>query len=617
MRVFRASLLVALSLLLGAPEPARAAGAGELGTLESGAVDTALKARGLVLDPAPEGKMVGFVHVVNLEVFQPSDGRLLEWLNHFHRTSRERHVRLESLLVPGMVYDPALVDETMRNLRNRTTYGAKDPTWSSIVAMVPVQAAAPGTVDVLIVTRDVWSLRLNSDYNYQPGYLITLNASLAENNFLGLRKQAAVEFIMRQGDMWLGPTYMDPNVLGTHLRLISAFYESWARKIGELAAGSHEGFSDWQRLEYPFYALTQPWGGFVDGSYTSSVERLVAGTGSTPAAVLTRFDPDRGECVTPGGPYDPGSTLTAECAYRSRVGKFNTGLTRSFPRPWLIQRVTVGNEIGLVRTSFLPEFPHDPDPAAPDLRASFARAYFRIAERTSNLYVQYDAFTPRYRTYRDLDSYDLGEDQRLGPSLTLKIGRASTWLGSEADFFVTRAEVQVNFGILGGFQNIGASWESRDYSDGLRDQLLKAQVYAATPILARSFRVVASGVAGFMADNVHRALVYVGGLEGVRGYPVNAFLGYDWYIAHLELRSMPLALASLRVGGLVFADAGNAATTAQALMLYGDAGAGLRLLIPQLNAEVLRCDWAFPFRSYGEVQAGWPGRISCGFRQVF
>jgi hypothetical protein len=614
MRAIRASLLVVLLAPLFVPGLARAAGYPELGTLERSAVDTALLARGLVIDPAPEGKIVGIVHVVNLEVFQPSDGRLLQWFNHFHRASREHHVRIESLLVPGTAYNPALVDETLRNLRNRTSYGAKDPTWSSIVAMVPVvpmPAAAPGTVDVLIVTRDVWSLRLNSDYNYQPGYLITLNASLAENNFLGWRKQAAVEFIMRQGDMWLGPTYMDPNLLGTHLRLISAFYESWERKIGEIAAGPHEGFSDWQRLEYPFYALTQRWGGFVDGSYTTSVERLIAGTGSTPA-VLTRFDPDRGECVTPGGQYDPGSILTGECAYRSRVGKFSSGLTRSFPRPWLIQRVTVGNEIGLVRPSLLPDFPADPI-----LRAGFAQRYFRISERTSDLYAQYDAFTPRYKTFRDLDTYDLAEDQRLGPSVTLKFGRASTLLGSNSDFFIYGVEAHINLGLLGGFQNFGASWESRDYSDGLRDQQIKAQFSAATPVLARSFRVVAAGYSGFMLDNVHRIQVYVGGLEGLRGYPVNVFTGYDWYHAHLELRSMALSMASFRLGGLAFADAGHAADTARALQLYSDAGAGLRLLVPQLNVEVLRCDWAFPFRSYQLVQAGWPGRISCGFRQVF
>ena len=610
MRALRASLLVAFLALLLASGRARAASYDELGTLERGAVDAALAARGLALDPAPGGKVVGSIHVVNLDVFQPSDGGLLEWFNHFHRTTREKHIRRESILLSGMPYDSALVDETMRNLRNRNPYSTKDPTWSSTVAMVPIQAAVPGTVDVLIVTRDVWSLRLNSDYNYQPGYLITLNGSVSENNLFGWRKQAAVEFIMRQGDMWLGPTYFDPNLLGTRLRLTTAFYEGWAREIGNLAAGPREGFSDWQRLEYPFYALSQRWGGYVDVGYTTSVARMISGTSGTPAAVLTRFSPELGTCVTPGGPSDPNSTLVAGCAYRYRVGSLTSGLTRSFPRPWLIQRLTVGNEIGLVRPSFLADFPTD-------LRDSFAQRYFRISERTSGLYVQYDAFTPRYRTYRDLDTYDLAEDMRLGPSVTLKFGRASTWLGSDADFFSFKAEAYINTGLLGGFQSLRGSWESRDGSDGLLDQLIKAQFYAATPVLAHSFRVVASGIAGFVADNVHRTQVYVGGLEGLRGYPVNTFLGYDWYHAHLELRSMALALASFRLGGLAFADAGHAADTAQALRFFGDAGAGLRLLIPQLNVEVLRCDWGFPLRSYGQVQAGWPGRISCGFRQAF
>ena len=187
-----------LTVLLLVPTSAQAAGYGELGTLERGAVDAALTARGLALDPAPEGKTIGAIQVVNLEVFQPNDGGLLEWFNHFHRTSREHHVRRESLLLPGMTYDPALADETMRNLRNRTAYGARDPQLSGIVAVLPVTtvaAIAPDAVDILIVTRDLWSLRFNSDYNYQPGYLINLSASLSENNFLGWRKQVALGFI--------------------------------------------------------------------------------------------------------------------------------------------------------------------------------------------------------------------------------------------------------------------------------------------------------------------------------------------------------------------------------------------------------------------------------------
>jgi hypothetical protein len=288
-----------------------------------------------------------------------------------------------------------------------------------------------------------------------------------------------------------------------------------------------------------------------------------------------------------------------------------SGVTRSFPRDWLIQRVTLGNDFGLSRRSFLPDFPLDPA-----LRARFAATFFAASERTSAVYVQYDAFTPRYRTYRNLDSYDLGEDERLGPSVTLKAGQASTLLGSEQDFFLWKSEAHINTALLGGFQNIGASWEGRQYGYGSRDGLVKGQVLVASPVLARTFRVVASGMGGFMVDNVHRDFVYIGALEGLRGYPVNEFYGYAYYHAHLELRSMAVPVASLRVGTLVFADAGHAAMKRDELALYGDAGLGLRMLIPQLNAEVLRCDWALNFRTAG-VPAGWPGRISCGFRQVF
>jgi hypothetical protein len=256
------------------------------------------------------------------------------------------------------------------------------------------------------------------------------------------------------------------------------------------------------------------------------------------------------------------------------------------------------------------------------VRAPFAARYFGFSERTSSLYLQYDAFTPRYRIYRNLDTFDLGEDMRLGPSLTLKSGRASTLLGSESDFFPLKAEVKLNLALFDGFQAVNASWEGRAYGTRTQDQLIKGQLYAATPVLAQRLRVVVSAKAGFVADNVHGIRTYVGWAQGLRGYPIGTFYGYDYYVAHLELRSMAFFLASLRVGGLLFADAGHAADTLQKLALYDTAGIGLRILIPQLNAEVLRCDWGLPLRDYianqtVAVRAGWPGIAYCGFGQAF
>ena len=73
--------------------------------------------------------MVGAIHVVNHEVFSARDG-YFRLANLLHRTTREDIIRREVLLRPGQLYDEALVEETVRNLR--------DADFSSLVAIVPV-----------------------------------------------------------------------------------------------------------------------------------------------------------------------------------------------------------------------------------------------------------------------------------------------------------------------------------------------------------------------------------------------------------------------------------------------------------------------------------------------
>ena len=60
------------------------------------------------------------------------------------------------------------------------------------------------------MTRDVWSLRFNQDFVAQQGQLLSYTASLSENNLFGWRKNLAAVFSMDQGEMYLGPNYIDP-----------------------------------------------------------------------------------------------------------------------------------------------------------------------------------------------------------------------------------------------------------------------------------------------------------------------------------------------------------------------------------------------------------------------
>ncbi len=216
-------------------------------------------------------------------------------------------------------------------------------------------------------------------------------------------------------------------------------------------------------------------------------------------------------------------------------------------------------------------------------------------------------------------------------------------MGSQRDLSIFAASFNLAEDAMDGLQSVGGSWESRVQGSEVTDQLVHGRITVATPVLARLLRVVATGNLGLLYHNTRKRYFAVGGDSGtadypvgvdkgltsydtglrgyddvLRGYPVGEFAGYGAkFVGHVEARTMALKLAFLRLGGLLFFDAGDAAADVGSLTLYSDVGFGLRLLIPQLNTYALRFDWAFPLRPAPGVAAGWPGRMTFGFRQVF
>jgi hypothetical protein len=601
-----------LLLFLLLPSTAAATGYEDLGKLEREAVDDALGTRGLTIEPEAQGKMIAKVHVVNLEVFLARERVPLVWANIFHRTTREYHVQRESLLQAGDHYDQALAEETTRNLR--------EPTLSNVVVVLPVKSATPGMVDVLIVTRDVWSLRFNQDYQAYGSYLVYYTGSLSENNLFGWRKNVAAVFVMNQGDMRFGPNYIDPNILGTRLRFKAAFYWIWARESRNIQGGPLEGTSSFFSLEYPLWSLARRWAARAEIGHFDSVVRS--------------FDGDQ----VYQQPLSDGNT--APYVYHLKRIDSSAYVTRSFPTPSVIQRVSLGHELALFRPTFMSDFPF---PEGSAQRDQFASQVFQYSERAADLFLSYQLFTPTYRVLRDFNTFDFREDMLIGPWLQLKTGRASRLVGSDRDFTFVATSFDMAGDLLGGVQSVGASWSSRVQDDGeATDQSVSGRFALVTPILGRLLRVVAAGNLGVLVNNTHKRRYYVGGANGsdtsatlddgyprtfdsvLRGYPINGFSGTGAkLVTHLEVRSVALKLGFARLGGLVFFDAGHAADGLENLSLYEDVGFGLRLLLPQLNTYALRADWAFPLRTapatagLPAVPAGWPGRMTFGFRQVF
>jgi hypothetical protein len=566
-----------------------------LGTLEREAVDDALAARGLRIDPAPEGKIVGTIHVVNHEVFSARDS-IFRLANLLHRTTREDIIRREVLLPSGRPYDEALVEESVRNLR--------DADFSSLVAIVPVVSREPGKVDLLVTSRDVWSLRFNTDFEFQASttgetegrpqdrlVLVYLTTSLSENNLFGWRKKASFAFDLYRGSYSLGPSYLDPNIAGTRLQFSASY-----RLIFDRETGDREGSSVGARLSYPLFSLASRWGASLSAGHSDGVARRYDQLGL--------FEVDlRGTPDVERLPY----------IYKVRRDSADASLVRSFGTS-VIQRVSGGYTLGIVRPRFHQSFPS----ADPAVREAFAAQVFPRSERVAALYAGYSLFTPRYRVYRDYDTYDLREDAQLGPGVSASVSHAAGWLGSEITYVGLAAGLGWSFDLWDGFQRLSLSWGGRLRSGQLVEESRSGGVGFATPILLRAFRLVTeAGATVLLRNDRPDAYLTLGGENGLRGYELGDFFGQARYIGHVELRTRPLPLRALRFGAVAFYDVGHAAEDWEDLRAYHDAGVGVRLLIPQLNFYVLRVDWAVAFQRGRYTRPGLPGRISAGFKQVF
>jgi hypothetical protein len=583
------ALLCALTRVAGAQPPPGALPPPpsyqmSLGSYEKVALERALAARHLRLEPHPYGKMVRWIHVVNQDVFGPDEG-FLRWFNIFHRTSREHVVEREVLLRPGQIWDDEVVDETRRRL--------KDPLFTTLVVIAPVVAerGGPEEVDLLVVTRDIWSLRANSRYEVQEGVLTELSLSLSENNLLGYRKQVAIVFDMDLGAFNIGPQYVDENIAGTHLQLLSRVDGVFRRADGE-----REGSRSYTSFGYPLWSLEREYGAGVVITHFNAVRRSFEGP------ELRLYDnPDTPEVEAI--PYE----------FHERDFEIETSGVRQLGHA-VKHRVTLGHDLTVRRPEVLDSFPGD-DVA----QAAFERDVLPRSERASRLFARYSFFTPWYRVYRNIDSFDLAEDVQLGPEASLELGAAREEIGSEANFFDLAASAAWTQDIIGdGIARVSASAVGRRQEGEYIDEVLSAGFSAASPPLL-GMRLAARSLWARRYNETNNRFFTVGGDTGLRGYTIGDFAGQIRVLNNLELRTFPIRILFARFGGIAFWDFGHAADCYSGcdnpLVLQHDVGVGLRGLVPQLQPYVFRLDWAVPLTGPTRGFAG--SRVIFGVQQVF
>jgi hypothetical protein len=573
-------------------------------SLERLSIRRALAAHGLEIEPAPWDKIVGRIRIHNEDVF--AENNWLRFFNNFHFTTRDSTIRGELTIEEGQVWNDDLIAESARRL--------KDPLYTGVVALLPVKSGDAGYVDLLVVTRDIWSLRFNTQYTIQQGSLTTLSTSLSENNFLGRRKTIAFAVFMDQGSVTVGPLYIDKNFLGQHVDFRFRVDRIFTRQSLDIVApdlvtrvpsGDPGGLQDdgtfrtegsqaTIALNKTLWSLASKWGGGGSFTYRNAINRAYRSTG------LRGID-------------DP-STEELELLphqYRMRTWSVRASATRQWGTEYK-QQLELGHAVSNQAPSLLPTFPADPG-----LRAFFVSSVFPREELVSSPFVEWSIFRAKFRTMRNVDTLDLAEDIRLGPNLAVGIQRSLEALGADANF--TRPSITMGYTFPwtdDGFVRISAGGQLRIQDGSTIDNTATAQIRVVTPSVDM-FRVVAQVHTETRWNDTQNAFYSVGAENGLRGYPIGAFLGDRRFVGQAEIRTHPVPFWVLRLGGAAFYEIGGAASSYNTMQLHQDIGVGFRMLIPQTARDLFRFDFAKPLD--GDQDCPIPGNICfiAGFDSYF
>lgn len=515
------------------------------------------------IDPNPEGKRIERVDIVVLDVFDEHDP-VPDWFNVFHTMTRHSVVRRELLFREGEAYAGARVDESARNLRLLTQQ-------LSLVIVVPLRGSAPGRVRVLVIVRDIWSLRLNNDFSFSSNGLQTLHLQPIEQNLAGFHTVFGIDYTLRPDTYSFGALLSQNRILGTSLYALAS-----GATIYNRASGSAEGSRGNFVFGDPLRQTRQRWAYNVSVYWDDEMARQLLPDGST-ALYNSKKTPE----------FD---AIPNE--YRAKRYIWGYEAVRSFGT---VEKYDLYFGIESDRR----ENRHTPLPNEnPVAEQDYLATWVPLSDTRISPFVQLRTHNEHYLHTANLETLALAEDYRLGPESLLRVYPASSKLGSTRNLIGTIAGASMTFALGDGLVRAVAQNRIEYEFEGRHDADLLAEMRVATPSVGFG-RFVFDGLFRDRYENYLNRYFELGGDTRLRGYPHAGYAGVlkgPLVVAlNAEFRTRAIDLFSVHSGLAAFYDAGDATDTFQHVFLRQSAGVGLRFLIPELDRVVLRADWAFPF----------------------
>ncbi len=495
------------------------------------------------------------------DVFE--DQEHLRWLfdtiEFLHATTRERVIRRELLLRPGDVYDPALAEETERNLRRRLDFISDARVWP--------EALEDGTVALHVETKDRFTLRAGASGGVFSG-ASTRRISIGESNLFGTGKQFRVRYRETDEEEDLSVSYKDPQFLATY------------KTLRVSASESDDGGGFAISLEEPFRALSTELGYRIGFQHDRSEQRYHE-FGDEITQIPERQTGVEFELARATGPRNERTKYGFRTSYRKlRYGVAEGDQPNRFRVPDDVRIFEIGPTLTYQYLPFFEKRTYlDAMGITEDVPLGFiASAFLGLQHRVES------SGPSKNQPVVSLSLQWAGEP---GPDqlMTLVSSGASRFRGSSVRGWNARAAVHYYyFGLP--MQTLAASltFDAEAEKEGFEPQLSLGE------------------------DN------------GLRGYNVRFFTGDRRVRLNLEDRIFPdWELISVRFGAVVFFDAGLVWTNGQPVGLddiYKSAGIGLRIGSPELvRRNVARIDLAFPLDDHPEED--FSVSVSASVGQIF
>lgn len=486
-----------------------------------------------------EGATIRRVDVHSLDIFDPVPaGRFsaaYRLANRLHVRTRSGTVRSQLLLAPGQLWTADGIAESQRLLRE-LEYIEPD----AIVSRLERDS-----VDVLVVTHDQWTTQ--PELNLERGGGRTFGSvGFTERNLFGLGLGVAVAFHEEPTGRTRSGQLSGRRLFGTTLE-------------GQASAGTGTGgVSNAFSLRDPFRSLDD------DQSWAVSFWR------STSQAQL----------------FEAGA-LAARFPFRFEQAVVEYGIGRRFT-DGLVRRFS----FGFTRND-RHYGPTEPEPGTDPAR--FAGGTEDLTMRWLSARVVF--WKPHYIERRGVELFDPIEDFDVGSLVGMEGGFVLRMLGSTADEGLARLRFETGRET----RRFGFGFARGRLSTRIRGAARETQTHLDARWVQQPARDVALVLAVFgeaLDRGTREQQLVVGGLNGLRAYPVQALAGTEVWRFNAETRWVSMRdvwnLAS--IGGAVFMDAARAwGPGSDDGPWHRDAGFGLRLSFPHASLhQVARFDVAFP-----------------------